>query len=269
MRSNRIPQPSSLQWLSKQHPGTLAAIILNECINFQQLRLKSFDTLSRSLVSFAETEATSWWTGMLDAAATVDIRLFQLASRFEGRWNIHKIPRPTQTGKPTPLDYYQDIQAARVWNQQRSTRTALHEFLLEIYEKIHILHRVSDRNVLLRLRRRSIEIIASLSSEVCASIPFHLRKLNEKGKKCSSDTQQVAGACGLIWPLETIAKSRYNSEDHRLLARATLAEVDHAMGIRQVTRTLTGLSDRESSSLAVRGQEESSFPCLPYLHNSC
>ena len=201
--------------------------------------------LSRSLDSVSG--GTSWWTGVFDAAERIDTRLAQLASQFGGRWDVHSIPMPTQTGELTALDYYQDIQVAKVWNQQRSTRIALHEFILEFCEQLQVSHRVRDNDDLAAHRRQSVEIIASMSYEICASIPFHLRKLNDSGHKCSSDAQQVAGACALIWPLETIAKCRYNGEDHRRVARATLAEIDHVIGVRQATRTLSELSARDST----------------------
>ena len=249
MRVNRTPPPESLQWLSKQQPGTLAAMILAECINIQQLRRNSSHMLSRSLDNISG--GTSWWTGVFDAAERIDTRLAQLASQFGGRWDIHSIPKPTQTGEPIALDYYEDIQVAKVWNQQRSTRIALHEFRLEFCEQLQVSHQVRDNDGLATSRRQSTEIIASMSSEICASIPFHLRKVNDSGRKCSSDAQQVAGACALIWPLETIAKCRYNREDHRVVARATLAEIGHAIGVRQATRTLSELSVRDSTPYLV------------------
>ena len=197
------------------------------------------------------TGGALWWTGVFDAAERIDTRLAQLASQFGGRWDIHSIPKPTQTGEPTALDYYQDIQVAKVWNQQRSTRMALHELQLEFCEQLHVSHQVRDNHGLATHRRQSIEIVTSLSSEICASIPFHLRKLNDSGRKCSSDAQQVAGACALIWPLETIAKCHYNGENHRIVARATLAEIGHVIGVRQATRTLSELSVRDSTPYLV------------------
>ncbi|CAF9936871.1 MAG: hypothetical protein ALECFALPRED_006995 [Alectoria fallacina] len=240
MRNHQTSLPGSLQWLSKQHPATLAASILAECINIQELRLHFFEIPSRSLEVFAED--TPLWTSVVDAVERIDTRLAQLASQFGGRWDIHKTSLPTQAGKPTALDYYHDIQVAKVWNQRRSTRIALHDFLLGICEEVQVLHRVRANNDLALLRRRSVEVIESMSAEICASIPFHLRRINANGRKCSSEAQQVAGACALIWPLETIAKCRYIGEDHRLVARATLEEIGHAIGVRQATRKLSELS---------------------------
>ena len=255
MRNYQIPPPGSLQWLSKQHSGTLAAIILAECINVQQLRFSSFDLLSRSLNIFPED--LSSWMGILNAAERIDIRLAQLAPQFGGRWGII---RHVSLRKPTALDYYHDIQVAKVWNQQRSTRIALNEFLLEICDGFQIPHRVRNNIDLEILRRRSIEVITSMSSAICASIPFHLGKVDANGRKCSSDAQQVAGACALIWPLETVAKCRYNGEDHRLIARATLEEIGQAVGVRQAARKLSELSDRDSNSLSSEIREDLSFP---------
>ena len=143
-----------------------------------------------------------------------------------------------QAGKDTAFDYYDDIQVAKVWNQQRSTRIALHEFLLDISGQLQVLHRIRDHIDLERLWQRSIGVIASMSSGICASIPFHLRRLSTDGNKCLSDAQQVAGACALIWPLETIAKCRYTSDDHRRTARDTLEEIGRVIGIREATRKL-------------------------------
>lgn len=90
-------------------------------------------------------------------------------------------------------------------------------------------------------QKRSIEIIEPISSELCASNPFHLEKLDSNGRNSSSKAQQVAGACALIWPLETIAKCRYDSEEHRIVASATLEEIGHVIGVRQATRALSEL----------------------------
>ena len=241
MRNHQRYSPGSLQWLSKQQPGTLAAIILADCINIQQLRLHSFDVLSRSEDSFPEVN--SWWTGVLDAVERIDTHLAQLTSQFQGRWDIHTIPESTQTGKLTTLDYYHDIQVAKIWNQQRSARIILHEFLLAICEQVYPQHRIRDNdNYLETLRKRSVEVIALMASQICASIPFNLRRLSADGRGCSSDAQQVAGACALIWPLETIAKCCFTSEHHRLTARVTLAEIGNTIGVRQATRKLSELS---------------------------
>ena len=193
---------------------------------------------------------TFWWKGVLDAVEEIDIRLAQLASHFGGRWDIHKTSQATQAGKPTAVDYYNDIQAAKIWNQQRSTRIALHEFQLDFCEELQVSRRAHNNDGLEILPRRSVEVIMSTSSEICASIPFHLGRLDATGRECSSDAQQVAGACALIWPLETIAKCRYVGEDHRLVARSTLEEIGHAIGVREATRKISELSNRNSNSFS-------------------
>ena len=248
MRNHQTLQPRSIHWLGKQQPGTLAAMVLAECINIQRLRLNSFNMLSSSSVDFPENLLK--YMNILDAIERIDARLTQLASRFGGRWDIHQTPQSTQVGSLVPLGYYHDIQVAKVWNQQRSARIALHEFLLAICEEIQVRRQFWDKYDVEILRRRSVGIIASISSEICASIPFHLRKVDANGLKCSSDAQKVTGGCALIWPLETVADCRYNGEDHRLMARATLAEIGHAIGVRQATRKLSELSlqDLEISS---------------------
>ncbi len=225
-------------------------MVLAECINIQQLRLCSFDVLSCSLDKLPDD--TSWWTYVLDTVDSIDFRLEEMGSRFGGRWDIHTTFQPTQAGESTALDHYQDIQAAKIWNQRRTTRIALHEFLLEVSERFQVPHQVKDRDDMENLRGQSVEVIESMSSEICASIPFHFRKLDADGRECSSDAQQVAGASALIWPLETIAKCRYNGEKDRLLARATLEEIGYAIGIRQATRRLSELYDQDPNSFFSR-----------------
>lgn len=102
MRTDRIPPPESLQWLSKQHPGTLAASILGECIKIQQLRQQYFPKISRSSDNFVG--GIPWWRGVLEAAEKIDTRLAQLVSQFDGRWDIYRTPGTTQSGEPTALD---------------------------------------------------------------------------------------------------------------------------------------------------------------------
>ena len=211
-------------------------MILAECLNIQQLQLDFFEMLSR--FSDEDSKNNSLQMGLLDAVKTIDTRLARMASQFGGRWDVHQISQPPRADSLPTLDYYHDIQAAKVWNQQRCTRISLHEFFLDTYEKSSILDRCrNDENFEIH-RRWSTEIITSMSSEICASIPFHLCELDANGDKCSSDAQQVAGACALIWPLETIANCRYNGVDHRAVARQTLEEIGYTMGVRQATRKL-------------------------------
>ena len=254
MRNHQTLQPGSLQWLSEQHPGTLAAMVLAECINIQQLRLKSFDMLSRPPDSVPEY--LSRFTRILDTAEKIDTRLTQLAFHFGGRWDVNQTTLPARTEKLAPNGYYyHDIQVAKVWNQRRSARIALHEFLLAKFEELKGRYQFREIDNWEVLSRRSVEIIASMSSEICASIPFHLRRVDADGRKCSSDAQQVAGGCALIWPLETVANCRYIDENHRLMARTTLAEIGHAIGVRQAICKLSRLSHQGSktSSSQIQG----------------
>ena len=68
-------------------------------------------------------------------------------------------------------------------------RIALHDFLLEIHEEIQVQHRVRAHNDLGLLPRRFVNVSALMSSEVCASTPFYLWKLNADGRKDLSDAQ--------------------------------------------------------------------------------
>lgn len=113
MRRPQTAPPKSLEWLSKQNSSTPAAMSLEECLNVQQLRLDSKHMLSRSPDSLPKQTHASWWTGILDAVNTIDNRL-QSAAGFEERWKIHTTSLLTPNGKPTALEYYQDIQVAKV-----------------------------------------------------------------------------------------------------------------------------------------------------------
>ena len=211
-------------------------MVLTESLNVQQFRVDYLDMLPTSPEHFTKDNAR--WTDVVSAAESIDLRLARMPSQFGGRWRGYNTSQPTQAGKATVPDHYDDIQVAKVWNQQRSTRIALHEILLEICGQFQILHPVRDYTALERLRQWSMGIIASMCSEICASIPFHLRRSGTDGKKSLSDAQQAAGACALIWPLETIAKCQYNSESHRRIARDTLEEIGSTIGVREATRKL-------------------------------
>lgn len=87
-----------------------------------------------------------------------------------------------------------------------------------------------------------------MSSEICASISIHLQKVDANGQSCSSDAQQVNGACALLWPLEIVAKCRYGSEDHRSVARTTLEEIGIRLGVRKATCILSELFNQDSKS---------------------
>ena len=94
---------------------------------------------------------------------------------------VHQTNFPTyQAGEPRMMNCYHDVQAAKIWNQHRITRIVLHELLLKIYQNVRILDKVGNFFGLEIIQKRSIEIIISMSSEICASIPFHLRQMNPR-----------------------------------------------------------------------------------------
>ena len=139
-------------------------------------------------------------------------------------------------------------------------RIALHDFLPEICEELQVQHRVRDNNDLELLRRRFVKVSALMSSEICASVPFYLRKLNADGRKNLSDAQQFAVSCALIRMLATTAKCRCHGDAHGLVAKATLAGRGHAIGMRQATRKLSGLSERASNALFSHPQRDMDLP---------
>lgn len=212
-------------------------MILIESMNVQQLRAHSLDLLSLSSRSLSWE--TSWLRGVISAADSIDCRLAQMPSQFGGRWDVIKA---------TMFDHYDDIQVAKVWNQHRTIRIILHQSLLQILGQTSILNQTGSDIDFERLGQRSSGLIALMSAEVCASIPFHLRRFSTNGENGSSDAQQVAGACALIWPLESIAKCPYASDEHRRVARDTLKEIGLTIGVREATRKLAGCLDTRPAS---------------------
>lgn len=165
---------------------------------------------------------------LVDHAHTVDADLEDWVNRLPCEFAY--IPRKCSKTDDSFLDYYhvyKDLWIAGLWNMYRSARI----LALEI-----IMKRVDGRSMTTvspsAQRRKSEAMIAQLSDDVAASVPFYLQ--GDHFQEHSSDTPK-AGMVGqqLIWPLFVIARMSQPSSSLRSWVIVQLNKIGHFTGIQQ------------------------------------
>lgn len=135
------------------------------------------------------------------------------------------------------LDYYhvyRDTWTIAIWNLYRCARILTHEVIVEC----------SDSNSMTSVspkaqRRKSEVMIAQLSDEIAATVPFCL-KGDHFGDSSSYTPNAVVGIT-LLWPLYVIAKVSQRSSWKRTWAIRQLDKIGRITGVQQNTTIANAL----------------------------
>lgn len=184
------------------------------------------------------------WLHILLRAEDIDQALQVWESSLTGRWCRRTSKHPLSTTMNVNVDFYNDMQVGKVWNQYRCSRIILHECRIEILERLS-----SGRQNAVRGIMQSGQIISSLLSDICDSIPFHLRQIDSKGALTSQTSQRVLGAEHLLWPLEVVYRSAWSADSQRSQARDVLRDVNTGLGLAQAAKTLMLVASSRAKAL--------------------
>lgn len=171
---------------------------------------------------------------IVNRAHTIDADLEDWVNRLPCQYAY--ITRKKDEIDDSFLNYYhvyRDYWVTQVWNMYRCVRILTHEVIMECINS-RSMTTVSPS----AQRRKSDAIIAQLSDEIAASVPFFLQ--GDHFEKASSYTLK-AGVVGqsLIWPLYVIAQVPQASSSTRIWSILQMEKIGRITGV----RTNTALAD--------------------------
>lgn len=223
-----------------------AAEILRHCVAIGKLRSTLASLASPTYKSAHAVELL--WLKTLQEAEDIDRRLEEWECSMTGRW-LRKTAKHNLSGViEVTIDFYSDIQVGKIWNQYRCARIVLHEIMIAIWEKLLSIDGCSKHKLVSSLRR-SVQVISTLLSAICDSIPFHLQRINSRGELVAQTTQRVLGGEHLLWPLDLVFHSRWSTDSQRSQARKALEEIGTCFGLRQASKSIQ-LEDTSTHKLS-------------------
>ncbi|OQU98813.1 hypothetical protein CLAIMM_04541 [Cladophialophora immunda] len=212
-----------------------AAEILRCCLAVGKLRT-SVENLSNVLVGSA-TNIQMVWLDALQGAEEIDRRFEEWERSLTGRWLPMTTSHSLSDVLDATMDFYNDIQVGKVWNQYRCARIALHELIIEIVENVVYICPSSRQNVVPKVKR-SAQTITNMLSAICDSIPFHLQRVDSRGQLVTQTAQRVLGGEHLLWPLDVVLHSRWSNNSQRTQAHKALEEIGTSLGLKQASKTI-------------------------------
>ena len=164
-------------------------------------------------------------------ASMLDRQLDQWTSELPPDWLPHTSHADQSSEEPeTAAEYYDTIFFSKLYNTYRCARIHLHETVLQALE---LLPAPPNKPSHQSSTTHSREIINLMMDGICASIPYHLHKVDSNGKPTAPDARGVIGAHALVWPLSVVLRHAETSSWHRRSALTTLQYVAAKSGLRK------------------------------------
>lgn len=139
------------------------------------------------------------------------------------------------------LDYYDNIQIGKIWNQYRCARIVLSENILLILNQLVLLETKRGQEWLSETSR-CIKVIKTMLSGIYDSIPFHLQEISPRGEMIKSMSMQVLGGEHLLWPLGVLLHNFWSGEHERTRAWRTLDTINTKLGLRQASKIVQAVA---------------------------
>ncbi|KXT09802.1 hypothetical protein AC579_6552 [Pseudocercospora musae] len=164
-------------------------------------------------------------------ASMLDRQLNQWTADLPPDWLPHTEYPSHSIDKPeSAAEFYDTIFFAKLFNAYRCARLHLHETVLSA---LHMLSATSDNSSHESSALQSREIVTLMMDGICASIPYHLHKVNSTGKPTTPDARGVIGAHALVWPLSVVLRRAHVDSWHRKVALETLQYIAAKRGLRK------------------------------------
>lgn len=162
---------------------------------------------------------------ILSRAASIDANLADWVNNLP--WEYSYMTRTNGRAEDAFCGYYYVYQSARkalVWNSYRCARILVNEIILS-----------SPAQVLDSEPCRTAQaLISQLSSDICASVLFHLWGDDEYSIQDSSQTPRAAAGYALLWPLYLVGQMG-QPNPMRSWVISQLDKIGGLMGIQQAT----------------------------------
>lgn len=224
-------------WLETQPPPSATVSALSG-------RIGQFSKKSNNLCSQKSCDCDS----LLKEGLSIDELMLEWRGQQTARWGVRTTDTDTESGQ----HFYSDVQVAKVWNHWRVARIILHSTILNIIEQ----QPPSERATKLRwVQAESLAVVQQTIAEICASIPYHIHQIDEKGRQSSQIEQRVLGGRALMWPLKMVLSCKWSSASQRREAVEALHLIGDDFGIKQAAVFL-----REALELS-RSQQQINIGC--------
>ncbi len=212
-----------------------AAQILRQCLAIGKLRTKI--TKPYACIDEYGPIAERHLLDILLEAQEIDLKFERWEHTLTARWLRKTAGHKLSSMLEVNIDFYSDIQAGKVWNQYRCARILLHESIIDTLEKLGSINTVSEHECVPGMKR-SAQIITTLLSAICDSIPFHLQQIDSNGNLTTYNSQRILGGEHLLWPLDVVFHSQWSNESQRSQARKALEEIGTTLGLGQASKSL-------------------------------
>ena len=177
-------------------------------------------------------------TVIIESIVDLDAKMKNWHLCGDSRWTRKTTEWYLPSGKRSDADYYSDVQVSKVWNHWRDARMILHSALIDLVA--HIQSSKIDYSIrdLESTREGSMRTINDMIAGVCASIPFHLQKIDATGRPSTQRNQRILGGCALIWPLQMVIKCKWAAQTERQRAIEALQVIGNDIGVKQALVSL-------------------------------
>lgn len=173
---------------------------------------------------------------LLDRGELLDLEFCRWSEGLPQAW----LSRKTQSSSGETLILYPDVTLAGVWNYYRGTRITLLQNILRVHRSLDTL--ICDPFAIqesgqLSLQHGVEEIIMTMVSEICQSIPFALGDVDHFGCPTLRAHGSEAGIKGiqgfaLLWPPFGVLQCGYATNSEQDQARKALQHISSTFGIR-------------------------------------
>lgn len=133
---------------------------------------------------------------------------------------------------------YPQLRIARIWAHYRCSRILVHEVILDTISPLSLSSTNLQPTYHEVQRRTSERLLATITSDICASVPLYL------GYNNCRPTPAAAGTF-FLWPLSLVATRKYTSRSMREWVILQLDKIGDIMGIQQATTLARVLRTRK------------------------
>lgn len=164
-------------------------------------------------------------------ASMLDRQLDQWTSELPSDWLPHTTHASQSSEQlESAAEFYDTIFFSKLFNTYRCARSHLHETVLQALEMLSV---PSNKTSHESSATHSKEAIRLMMDGICASIAYHLHKVDSNGKPTAPDARGVIGAHALVWPLSVVMQHADVDSWHRKVALKTLQHIAARSGLRK------------------------------------
>ncbi|KXS99438.1 hypothetical protein AC578_8148 [Pseudocercospora eumusae] len=162
-------------------------------------------------------------------ASMLDRQLDQWTAELPSDWLPHTEHASQSIEEPEhAAEFYDTIFFSKLFNAYRCARLHLHETVLSALDMLPApLTKSSHESSALHSRK----ILNLMMDGICASIPYHLHRVDSTGKPTTPDARGIIGAHALVWPLSVVLRHANVESWHRKVALQTLQHIAAKSGL--------------------------------------